>query len=198
MAEVELPNLEELEEKKSKRFTRGVALTTAIYAVVLAIASLGGNNAMKEMLLAQQQASDLWAHYQAKSIRENQVRVQKMRLDADLVERGADMKPVGRKKLEGLLSDYVDQERHFNQDKKDIEKNAKTLEHERDVYRTRDPYFDYGEALLQIGIVLASIAILSSSVPVFALSMVMAVAGAVFTLNGFFLFFKLPGLHLTH
>ena len=198
MAEVELPNLQELEEKKNKRFTRGVALTTAIYAVVLAIASLGGNNAMKEMLLAQQQASDMWAHYQAKSIRENQVRVQKMRLDADLVERGADMKSAGRKKLEGLLSDYVDQERHFNQDKKDIEKNAKALEHERDVYRTRDPYFDYGEALLQIGIVLASIAILSSSVPVFALSMVMAVAGAVFTLNGFFLFFKLPVLHLTH
>ena len=136
MAEVELPDLEELEEKKSKRFTRGVALTTAIYAVVLAIASLGGNNAMKEMLLAQQQASDLWAHYQAKSIRENQVRVQKMRLDADLVERGADMKSAGRRKLEGLLSDYVDQERHFNQDKKEIEKNAKTLEHERDVYRS--------------------------------------------------------------
>ena len=198
MAEVELPNLEELEEKKNKRFTRGVALTTAIYAVVLAIASLGGNNAMKEMLLAQQQASDLWAHYQAKSIRENQVRVQKMRLDADLVERGADMKPAGRKRLEGLLSDYVDQERHYNQDKKGIEKEAKALEHERDIYRARDPYFDYGEALLQIGIVLASIAILSSSVPVFALSMVMAVAGVVFTLNGFLLFFTLPVLHLTH
>jgi hypothetical protein len=194
MAEIELPNLEELEEKKNKRFMRGVALTTAIYAVVLAIASLGGNNAMKEMLLAQQQASDLWAHYQAKSIRENQVHVQKMRLD----ERGAAMKPAGRKKLEGLLSDYVDQERHYNQDKKGIEKEARALEHERDIYRTRDPYFDYGEALLQIGIVLASIAILSSSVPVFALSMVMAVAGAVFTLNGFLLFFKLPVLHLTH
>ena len=52
MTEVELPNPEELEEVKGKAFTRRVALTTAIYAVVLAIASLGGNNAMKEMLLA--------------------------------------------------------------------------------------------------------------------------------------------------
>jgi hypothetical protein len=198
VAEVELPDLEELEEKKSKRFTRGVALTTAIYAVVLAIASLGGNNAMKEMLLAQQQASDLWAHYQAKSIRENQVRVQKLRLEADLVERGSAMKPAGRQKFEGLLNDYLDQERHYNQDKKEIEKNAKALEHERDVYRTRDPYFDYGEALLQIAIVLASIAILSSSIPVFALSLVMALGGTVFTLNGFLLFFKFPVLHLTH
>ena len=58
MPELELPNPEELEERREKRFSRRVALTTAIYAVVLTIASLGGNNAMKEMLLAQQQSSD--------------------------------------------------------------------------------------------------------------------------------------------
>lgn len=52
MAEVELPNPEELEEKAERSFSRRVALVTAVYAVVLAIASLGGNNAMKEMLLA--------------------------------------------------------------------------------------------------------------------------------------------------
>ena len=198
MAEVELPDPEELEEKKSTHFTRRVALTTAIYAVILAIASLGGNNATKEMLLAQQQASDLWAHYQAKSIRENQVRVQKQRLEADLIERGPAVKPAGQRKFEGLLNEYTEQERRYNMDKREIEKEAKAREHERDLYRTRDPYFDYGEALLQISIVLASIAILSDSLPVFAVSLVMAVCGAVFTLNGFLLFFKLPMLHLLH
>ena len=48
MAEVELPKHEELEELKGKAFTKRVALTTALYAVVLAIASLGGTNAMKQ------------------------------------------------------------------------------------------------------------------------------------------------------
>ena len=52
MAEVELPNTEELSEMRSKRSTKRIALTTAVYAVILAIASLGGSNAMKEMLLA--------------------------------------------------------------------------------------------------------------------------------------------------
>jgi hypothetical protein len=52
LAEVELPNLEELEEIKTKTFTRRVALTAAIVAVLLAITSLGGNNAMKDMLLS--------------------------------------------------------------------------------------------------------------------------------------------------
>ena len=51
MSEVELPNPEELEEAAGKRFSKRVALTTAIYAVLLAITSLGGNNATKEMML---------------------------------------------------------------------------------------------------------------------------------------------------
>jgi Domain of unknown function (DUF4337) len=63
MPEVELPNPEELEEMRNKGFTRRVAITTAIYAVMLAIAALDGNNAMKDMLLAQQQSSDQWVLY---------------------------------------------------------------------------------------------------------------------------------------
>jgi hypothetical protein len=198
MAEVEIPNPHEMEEHKSNTFTRRVALTTAIYAVILAIASLGGSHAMKEMLLAQQQASDLWAHYQAKSIRENQVRVQRMRLEGDLVERSVSAPAAGRQKLESLLNEYGVQEGRYRDEKKEIEKHARELEHERDVYRTKDPYFDYGEALLQIAIVMASIGILSSSRPVYIFSIVVAVTGLIFTLNGFFMVFHLPFLHGAH
>src|SRR2546427_10318390 len=70
--EVATPHeLHELEEHRDKAFSRRVALTTAIYAVLLAIAALGGKYAMKEMLLAQQQSSDQWAYYQAKVVREH-------------------------------------------------------------------------------------------------------------------------------
>ena len=88
MEDIELPNPEELEEQKGKAFTRRVALITAIYAVFLAITSLGGNKAMKEMLLAQQQASDQWSFYQAKVIREHLYRNEKNRMEAELLERG--------------------------------------------------------------------------------------------------------------
>lgn len=57
MSEVELPNPHELQEMKEKEFTRRVALITAIFAVVLAVAALGKNYTMKEMLLTQQEAS---------------------------------------------------------------------------------------------------------------------------------------------
>ena len=105
MAEVELPKPEELHEQAENRFSRRVALVTALFAVVLAIAALGGNHAMKEMLLSQQQSSDQWAFYQAKVIREHLYRGQKLRLEADLVERDATLKPEARKKLEGLLAE---------------------------------------------------------------------------------------------
>ncbi len=195
MAEVELPNTEELEETRGKRFTKRVALVTAIFAVVLAISSLGGNNAMKEMLLAQQQSSDQWAFYQAKALREHFYRSQKLRLEADLLERGTSMKPEVRKHYEAMLKSAADEEARFNKEKKDIEKHARDLEHDRDINRDKDPYFDYAEVLLQISIVMASVSILSLSVRVFYFAIVAAVLGSLFSINGFFMFFKLPFFH---
>ena len=195
MAEVEVPNVEELEEQKGKTFTKRVALTTAIFAVILAITSLGGNNAMKEMLLAQQQASDQWAFYQAKVIREHLYRSQKLRLEADLLERGNLMKPDAKERIESMVKKMAEEEARYGAEKKEIEQEAKKLEHERDVNRNRDPYFDYAEVLLQIAIVMASISILSGSRPIFYFAIVGAFLGTLFSLNGYLLIFRIPFFH---
>jgi uncharacterized protein DUF4337 len=192
--EVELPNPEELEERRDKVFSRRVALTTAVYAVVLAIGSLGGNYAMKEMLLAQQRASDQWAFYQAKVVREHLNRSQKMLVEAQIAEptglRGGE-----RAKYEALARAFADEERRMAAEKKQIESEARELEHERDYHRGRDPYFDYAEVFLQIAIVTASVSILSTSRVMFGFSAVLAVAGAVLTANGFLLFLRIPIFH---
>ena len=195
MPEVELPNTEELEERKGKKFTKRVALTTAIFAVILAITSLGGNKAMKEMLLAQQQASDQWSFYQAKVVREHLYRTQKLRLEGDLLERGGVMKPEAREKLESTLKKMAEEENRYATEKKEIEREAKKLEHERDVNRSKEPYFEYGEVLLQIAIVMASISILSGSRPIFYFALAGAILGGFFSLNGFLLIFRIPFFH---
>ena len=194
MPELELPNPEELGERREKQFSRRVALTTAIYAVVLAIASLGGNNAMKEMLLAQQQSSDQWAFYQAKVIREHQYRGLKLQLEAQLAEPSS-LKGAERAKFEALATRFAEEEKRYNAEKKDIEQDAKKLEHLRDRHRNRDPYFDFAEVFLQIAIVTSSVAILSTSRPMFWFSLVLAVIGAILTANGFTQLFALPFLH---
>ena len=194
MPELELPNPEELGERREKHFSRRVALTTAIYAVVLAIAALGGNNAMKEMLLAQQQSSDQWAFYQAKVIREHQYRGLKLQLEAQLAEPSS-LKGAERAKFEALATRFAEEEKRYNAEKKDIEQDAKKLEHLRDRHRNRDPYFDFAEVFLQIAIVTASVSILSNSRPMFWFSLGLAVLGALLTANGFLQLFALPFLH---
>jgi Domain of unknown function (DUF4337) len=195
MPDVELPNAEELEEIRGKAFTRTVALTTAIYAVVLAITALGGSNAMKEMLLAQQQSSDQWAFYQAKVIREHQYHITRLRLEVELAEREASIAPEARQKYEALLAQTTAEETRYNTEKKEIEKEAKRLEHERDVNREKDPYFDFAEVLLQIAIVMSSISILSTLRAMFLLSLGLAISGTLLSVNGFTLLVKLPFLH---
>jgi hypothetical protein len=194
VTEVELPDPHELEERRDKSFSRRVALTTAVYAVVLAIASLGGNNAMKEMLLAQQQASDQWAYYQAKVVREHLNRANKLLVETQLAD-PSPLKGAERAKFEALGTRYADEEKRMNSDKKVIEKEARNLEKERDVNRDRDPYFDYAEVFLQIAIVCSSVAILSASRVMFWFSSALAVLGTLFAVNGFVLLVRLPFLH---
>jgi hypothetical protein len=191
MADVELPDPAELEERRDKAFSRRVALTTAVYAVVLAIASLGGNNAMEDILLAQQEASNQWAYYQAKVVREHLNRASKLFVETQLAEpsplRGAE-----RPKFEELAKRYADEEKRMNADKKDIEKDARTFEAARDLNKSKDTYFDYAEVFLQIAIVSASVAILAASRPMFWFSMALAILGALATANGFTLLVRIP------
>src|SRR5262250_1101010 len=121
MPEVELPKPDELDEHSEITFSRRVALVTAIYAVLLAIAALGGNHAMKEMLLSQQQSSDQWAFYQAKVIREHQYRGQKMLLELQLAEPST-LKGPERAKVEAQAQKFAEEEKRYSAEKKDIEK----------------------------------------------------------------------------
>ena len=193
MDEIELPKPEELEEARGHRFTRRVALTTAIFAAILAISSLGGSKAMKDMILFQQQASDQWAYYQAKAGREHFSRGQKLRLELDLLEK-ENLKPEIKQRYETVLKQMATQEERYGKDRKDIEKIARELEHERDIARSKDPYFEFAEVLLQIAIVMATVSILSQSRAIFGFSLIAASGGALLCLNGFLLLFHLPFL----
>ena len=71
---------------------------------------------------------------------------------------------------------------------------AKALEQARDVAMAKDPYFDYGAALLQIAIVLASVAIISGGAWLLTASLLVGGLGALMALNGFMLWFQIPGV----
>ena len=66
---------------------------------------------------------------------------------------------------------------------------AKEFEHERDLALKKDPWFDYAEGLLQLAIVLTSVAIITGRQSMAYVSFVLGIFGTLCTLNGFFLFF---------
>ncbi len=105
---------------------------------------------------------------------------------------------LAREKHEALLKKLDEEEKRYNAEKKDIEKDAKKLEALRDGFQARDPYFLVAEALLQIAIVMSSVSILARSGLIFSFSLILAVVGAVLTANGYFMVLHLPFFHGGH
>lgn len=180
MPDVEF-NAEELAEQAANRFTKRVALSVAVYAVALAVTALGGSNAMKDAMLNQMKASNSWAYYQAKSTREYVTRLTLDRFDFDRAYLPQEVVD----KSEATFGRLKQEVERYSKEKDEIKDEAEKLQADRDLAMRRDPYFDYAEVLLQIAIVLASVAILSRSRPTWYVSLVLAVVGVAFCVNGF-------------
>jgi hypothetical protein len=66
---------------------------------------------------------------------------------------------------------------------------AKEFEQLRDLALKKDPWFDYAEGLLQLAIVLTSVAIITGRRMMASLALFLGIVGTVCTFNGYFLFF---------
>src|SRR5262245_16143786 len=85
-------------KRRKQRFQNAVSLLIAIEAVLLTIASLGGSNAAKTMINANIQASDTWAFYQAKNIRQTGYALAADELESTLLLAGPTVQTAAREK----------------------------------------------------------------------------------------------------
>jgi Domain of unknown function (DUF4337) len=195
----------EARESADESFKNRAALTIAFMAMLLAITSLGGGNAAEDMANNNIHASDTWAFYQAKSIRQTSLRVAADGFEADLranPNMPAEAREFIQKKLEEYRATAARYEDEPDKDdpgnplkgegRKQLTARAKDYETQREVASKQDPNFDFSEALFQIAIVLASVAILAGSRLVLRVSLVAGLAATLLMLNGYFL--VLPNL----
>jgi len=177
----------------------GSKTSTAIYisilAAVLAVVSVLGNNAGKEMMASAIEMSDTYAYYQAKTQRQVS-----LRLAADELELLSDgMSDAAKSKAAAKVADYrktadrMDSDEDKNSRQALLDK-ARAAEHRRDHAAAQDPYYDYAEALLQIAIVLASVFVVTELAFVLWASYALAAVGALLALDGFSLLVPLPFL----
>jgi hypothetical protein len=157
---------EELEEHAhhaKEPFDRMVAVTMAIIAAVLATVSVGAHIFANEELLLQQQASDQWAYYQAKSGRRYASDVARDTLAA---MKGAE-----------ASEKYAKNAERYEKEGAEIQVEARKLEEESKLRGKQSLRMEIGEVFLEIGIVFASLAILSKRKLVWVASMVSALVG---------------------
>ena len=200
MAWEELSRDADRENARSRDKLIGVYI--GILAVVLAVCSLGGSNADQDATQQSIAASNVWAFFQAKNDRR-----QALRLHADEFELMLKTNPAMpddvKTLIESKIADYKDQDKKLTSDAERGEgldqlfAKGKDLEGQRDEALRRGPYFDYGQALLQIAIVLASVAIISGGNLLLVVSLVLGGLGAVATIGGFTLLLSAAVRRLT-
>jgi hypothetical protein len=175
MEEIEDPTerlretLEAAEEKK-ERWTLYVALSTAIIAVLAAIAGMLGNHHANEAMLEQVKSSDQWAYYQSKSIK-SEVAASTATILAAL---GKPQPAENASKIE-----------QYKVDKEAIKKGAEELENSAEEHMRVHVVFSRAVTIFQIAIAISAIAILTRKKMMWYASMLLMVAGCVFLVMGF-------------
>ena len=136
----------------SKRTNQLIALTALILAICATFASLyAGANASKG-ILAQNQASDGWAYYQAKSIKQTLYESQLEMLEIDPP---SNPDPA---KLEALKKAYTDTIERYDKEQDEIKANTQAKEKDRDHFLELNKAFAGSLTYLQIAILLTSLA----------------------------------------
>jgi hypothetical protein len=173
-------------------FRRFTGIYVGVVAMLLAIATLGGAGATKEMLNSNIHASDTYAFYQAKYVRQLNYQTASEQL-ALLAAMGTGLSPEAHAKVDQLVKQYRDTAKRYESDpaggtgKKELLAQAKKWEDQRDHAAAQIPNFEYSEALFQIAIVLGSVAIVAASAWLVAGSAVLALAALLLTANGYLL-----------
>jgi hypothetical protein len=192
---------EKAEHEAADRFRNRAALLIAILAAMLAIGGLGGGNATDDMVGNNIKASDSWAFYQAKNVRQTMYELAADDLEAGLT--AGTVASAARPSAEVRLKHYKDTIARYDSEpdakapndplkgegKKEIKARAQAFEEAFDQASERDNNFDLAEVLLQLALVLGSVAILAVNRWILAGSAILGILGSALTLNGFLLLF---------
>lgn len=168
---------EQHEHAAHDRSLHPVGFTISVLAVLVAIVTVLGHRAHTHAVLYQARASDQWNFYQAHKIRQYNTQ-----LTVDLLTSLPLRDDAAAKKI---LDGYESHVQKWNQDLIESQNAATALEEEVHRAERRADRFDLGEALLEIGLVIASITLLTRQRGYWYLGMGFGCAGIVAAALGF-------------
>ncbi|MGD0732234.1 MAG: DUF4337 domain-containing protein [Terracidiphilus sp.] len=151
----EVSELKEQAEKGAEAVLRPVAFTMSVLAVLVAVTTVLGHRTHTEAVLRQAKASDTWNEYQAKKNRA---------YDTDLATKLLnDLAVADKDAAKKTAKEWSDHQAKWADDLKEEDKEARALEAEVKQAEIRANFFDFGEAMLEIGLVVSSVTLLTRS-----------------------------------
>jgi len=142
------------------RNSKLIGLLISVLALFLAVSEMLGKSAQTHALALNIEASDTWNFFQAKTIRQTMLRtnMEGMKLQADV------SKPEVEKQMTAWQAsiDRWESEPSTNEGRKELIKKAKDIEAKRDGYLEQYHAYEFASLLIQLGIVLSSVTLLTS------------------------------------
>ena len=164
-----------------------IALLIAVIALCLALSETLGKGAQTESIAKNVEASNLWAFFQAKSIR--RTTVQTAAEQAKLVTPNDE---AAKAAVQKQIDDWQKTAARYRSEPETREgteqlaERARHAEEERDLATAKYHHFELASGAFQIGIVLASATIITGMVALVWISGLLTLAGIVFTAFGVF------------
>jgi hypothetical protein len=159
---------------------RRIALLIAVLALFLSFSETLGKSAQTEAISENVEAANPWAFFQAKTVRMTLVRTaaEEMKVTAA----GA-TEPAAKAAIEKQIEAWqktaarYDSEPETNEGRKELSARAKEAQERRDLALAKYHHYELSSAAFQIGIVLASAAVITSAIALVWLSGAIGVAG---------------------
>lgn len=167
-----------------------IALLIAVLALVLAFSETLGKGSQTNALSANIEASNLWAFFQAKTIRMTTVRTAVEATELDLAQAAS---PQAKEAIEKRIADWrkaaarYDSEPETQEGRKELAARAKAAEQKRDRSLSAYHHYELASAVVQIAIVLASAAIITSMQALVWIALGLGVIGVGFCGIGLFM-----------
>ncbi|MGD0630838.1 MAG: DUF4337 domain-containing protein [Terracidiphilus sp.] len=151
----EVSELKEQAEKGGESTLRPVAFFMSVIAVLVAVTTVLGHRAETRAVLKRAEASDVWNEYQAKK---NRAYDTVLMTDLLGVVTVADKDGAAK-----IAKGYASHQEKWADDLKDEQKEAQGLEGDVKLAEDKAKYFDLAETLLEIGLVVSSVTLLTRS-----------------------------------
>ena len=166
-----------------------IALLIAIIALCLALSEMLGKGAQTESIAKNVEASNLWAFFQAKSIRRTQIQTA---AEQGKLTLGATTDDAQKALVQKQIDDWTKTAARYRSEPEtgegteQLAEKAKHAEHERDEATAKYHHYEIASAAFQIGIVLASATIITGMMVLAWVSGALALAGIGITALGLY------------